>query len=48
VALALIRELSDRFVRSGEDLTEALNIPLLGAVASIGGNRKPAISGARA
>jgi chain length determinant protein EpsF len=48
VALALIRELSDRYVRSGEDLTEALNIPLLGAVASIGGNRKPAISGGRA
>ena len=48
VGLALMLELSNRRVRSAEDLVEALEIPLLGAISSAAGmlNRLP--SGARA
>ena len=47
VGLALVLELLSRRVRSAEDLVEALEIPLLGAISSAAGMLKPA-TGARA
>ena len=48
VGLALMLELSNRRVRSAEDLVEALEIPLLGAISSAAGMLKRLPSGARA
>jgi capsular polysaccharide biosynthesis protein len=58
VGLALMLELANRKVRSADDLAEALDLPVLGAIASAGralkrsGGYKPngpaALSGARA
>ena len=48
VGLALMLELANRRVRSGSDLAEALDIPLLGAVSSATGMMKHATTGARA
>ena len=48
VGLALMLELTNRRVRSAEDLVEALEIPLLGAISSAAGMLKRLPSGARA
>ncbi len=48
VGLALMLELANRRVRSGNDLAEALDIPLLGAVSSAAGMLKTTTTGARA
>jgi chain length determinant protein EpsF len=48
VGLALMMELANRRVRSGEDLVEALDIPLLGTICSTAAMFKPAKPGAKA
>ena len=48
VGLALLLELTNRRVRSGDDLVEALEVPLLGAISSAAGMLKLAKTGARA
>jgi len=48
VGLALMLELSNRRVRSAQDLAEALEVPVLGAISSAAGMFKPTTTGARA
>lgn len=48
VGLALMLELMNRRVRSADDLAEALNMPVLGSIASAAGMLKHAAKGARA
>lgn len=48
VGLALLLELMNRRVRSADDLSEALNMPVLGSIASAVGMLKHAAKGARA
>ena len=48
VGLALMLELMNRRVRSADDLSEALNMPVLGSIASAAGMLKHAAKGARA
>lgn len=48
VGLALVLELMNRRVRSADDLSEALNMPVLGSIASAAGMLKHAAKGARA
>ena len=48
VGLALVLELSNRRVRSAQDLAEALELPVLGSVSSATGMLKLATKGARA
>lgn len=47
IGLALVLELANRRVRSAEDLSEALNIPVLGAISSASGMLKVNSTGAR-
>ncbi len=48
VGLALMLELMNRRVRSADDLAEALNMPVLGSIASAAGMLKHTAKGARA
>jgi capsular polysaccharide biosynthesis protein len=48
VGLALVLELMNRRVRSAEDLVEALEIPMLGAISSAAGIFKATATGATA
>jgi polysaccharide biosynthesis transport protein len=48
VGIALMLELMSRRVRSSDDLAEALNMPVLGSIASAAGMLKAAAKGARA
>jgi len=48
IGLALVLELSNRRVRSTEDLVDALEVPVLGAISSAGGLLRLSRSGARA
>jgi capsular polysaccharide biosynthesis protein len=48
VGLALTLELRKRYVRSPDDLTDALGIPLLGQLSSAARLMKPSTAGAHA